>query len=219
MSEAVISDDKIDYTVDDCTRDCELLCKDDITLYYTSYLLAKHFVVLKQSFTQKNDKKLIFQDFDSNVVMKVLEWIDKENHDDDDKIEITMAEGMYKFANRYNYKNLTNAMETLLVKNPRLSSLEILYNYKSPNYKNAIINLLDSKVHIEQNIELEYVHRYIFNDVIHMHQQRHIYVNNNLSIIKNLSDEILRALSKEGQYIACSKIKDYINTIINYTKY
>lgn len=183
--EAIIVEDKdddcVDYTVDDSIRDCELICKDDTKLYYSSYLLAINFKVLRNSFSSKTDKTIVFKDFNSDVIIKVLRWIDKYDSDyktpnditDRSKVQqqISLAEEMYKFSNRYNCQALTTQLENFLVNYNKLSTLSILHDHKSKQYDSALKTFLDSKSYINDNTELEFVHRYIFNDILKIYQE------------------------------------------------
>jgi hypothetical protein len=149
-----------DYKIDSPLFDCQLVCKDGITLYFCSYILAKYFKVLEATITQKQDKKILFNDFDSQTITEILTWIDTLSDKYVPK-NISIAEGMYMFANRYDCKIFNDKLEDYLVENCRGDTLLILSNYKSKKYDTAVKNYIISGKYKTENTKLDFDQKYI----------------------------------------------------------
>jgi hypothetical protein len=157
-----------DYQIESPLSDITLICRDDIKLYYSKWLLGANSVVLKAALEEKGCKEISLLDYDSEIIIKVLRWIDKTD------ATIKTVEHLrlvYEFAHQYQMNKLEADMETSCVTNPSLKLLDSLQVRKSKRYNESLAKFINSPVATTCNPEVTMVHRSIVNDIVQEHQR------------------------------------------------
>jgi hypothetical protein len=166
----------MDYLIKNPLFDICIICKDNINVYYSKWNLAKHFTVLKIAFLDNDATELPIKEYNSDVIIKVIEWIETDyklalESEVVDKLNNELLRQIYEFAHQYDCNKLEKYMENILKKTISLKLLYSLKDRKSSIYNEVLTNFITANNNCEIELDLDTVRRDILNDILAIHKK------------------------------------------------
>ena len=154
-----------DYSQPSILSDIKLICRDNVTLYFSKWALGRKCPVFEASFNDKCADEIPISDYDSKTVTFVLRRIDNGPLVLSDFKIIEEIRLVYEFSHQYQFEKLELDMQKMLEYNPTIKVLASLKQRKSPSYLTSLRYLMKhgTDAHLDTG---DTIPRYICNDII-----------------------------------------------------